>query len=96
MEKNPENLFNNFIEETRENEVTFKETIIPETFIEFMKEIDSIFLNPRRYSILVVRNGISDGDFDKIFEGWKNNSKYILNKEIEIEHTKNIDYLKGK
>ena len=96
MEKTPENLFYNFIEETGENEETFKETIFPETFIEFMKEIDSIFLNPRRYTILVVRNGISDGDFDKMFEDRKNNAKYILNKEIEIEHTKLIDYLNDK
>ena len=93
MEKTPENLFYNFIEETGENEVTL---IFLETFIEFMKEIDSIFLNPRRYTILVVRNGISDGDFDKMFEDRKNNAKYILNKEIEIKHTKLIDYLNDK
>ena len=99
VEKTPDNLFYNFIQDTSKNGVNednLKETVFPKTFIEFMKEIDTIFLNPRRYTILVVRNGISDGDFEKMFEDREKNSKYILNKEIEIKHTKLIDYLKDK
>ena len=60
-----------------------------------MQEISPIFIEPKRYTILIVRNGISDEDFEKMFTERKNNAKYILNDKIQIIHTKDIEYLKN-
>ena len=93
--KTPEYLFNKFIEDKdgNINNNKLKETVFPDTFVEFMNDISSIFINPRRYTILIVRKGISDEDFEKMFQDRKKNDKYILNEEIKIQHTKEIDFL---
>ena len=65
---------------------------LPSTFEGFMEEISPIFVNPIRYTILMVRKDISDDDYNKMFEDRKNNNKkYILNEKIEIEYTQEIN-----
>ena len=54
--------------------------------------VSPIFKNPKRFSFLIVRPGISDGDFQKLFKNRSENLKYKLNESIKIEHTVNIDY----
>ena len=95
IEKTPEYLFNNFIvkEDRYKNNYKLKEIVFPDTFVEFMNEISSIFINPRRYTILIIRKGISDEDFEKMFQDREKNAKYILNNNIPIQHTKEIDFL---
>jgi len=96
IEKTPEYLYFKLLEEeVNLNKIELKETIFPDTFKEFMQEISPIFIEPKRYTILIVRNGISDEDFEKMFTERKNNAKYILNDKIQIIHTKDIAYLKN-
>ena len=49
-------------------------------------------MNPQRFTILVVRPGISDDDFKKLIEKRKENYKYKLNESIVVEHSDDISY----
>ena len=61
-----------------------------------MQELSPIFINPQRITILIGRNDLSNEDFQKLVKNREEAAEYILNKEISIEHTQKIDYLKDK
>ena len=85
---------NEFIEEEENEE---EEVKYPDKFTDFMKLLSPIFTEPKRFSILIARSDISDGDFKELVENRKNNEKkYILNESIIIEHTEDIYYMKTK
>jgi len=77
----------NKIEEVNEDFIP-----IPNTFKELVEIVSPVFINPKRFTILVVRPGISDDDFKKLIEKRKENYKYKLNKSIVVEHTDDISY----
>ena len=85
---------NEFIEEEENEE---EEVKYPDKFTDFMKLLSPIFTEPKRFSILIARSDISDGDLKELVENRKNNEKkYILNESIMIEHTEDIYYMKTK
>ena len=71
------------------------DTVYPNNFEDLIKEISPIFTEPKRYTILISRSDISDEDFNKLVENKNKTSKYIINPKINIEHTKDIAYLKN-
>ena len=96
-EKNPANLFNEFISENNnEKELNYKKIKFPKTFKKFMKKISSIFIDPKRYTILINRYDMSDKEFKELMEKRKQKSKYILNENIRIIYTDNIEFLKPR
>ena len=56
----------------------------------FFYTISDCFTNPKRYSILIARNDLSDADFDSMYEKRKQKINYSLNSSIIITHTNNI------
>jgi len=58
-----------------------------------MKEISPVFLEPKRYTMLIARKDLSDEDYEEMVKNRINTAKYIINENITIEHTKKIDYL---
>lgn len=97
IEKNPLNLFNSFISEKNENEnINYLKKKFPKSFRKFMKKISTVFTEPRRYTILIIRNEISDNLFNEIMKKRKKTAKYILNENINIIHTNNIEFLKHR
>lgn len=97
IEKNPLNLFNSFISEKNENEnINYLKKKFPKSFRKFMKKISTVFTEPRRYTILIIRNEISDNLFNEMMKKRKKTAKYILNENINIIHTNNIEFLKHR
>ena len=99
IEKNIDNLFNEFITGTftnDENVNSYLESDFPDTFKEFMKQISSVFTEPKRYTILVYRSDIPDKYFQKIIKKKKKKNVYILNKNVKILNTDNIAILRPK
>lgn len=92
IEKNQDNLFKYFINENKLNIVKEDYLDIPNSFKELVEMVSPIFLNPQRFTFLVVRPEISDDDFSKLIKNRQENAKYILNEDIKIEHTKDITY----
>ena len=96
-EKTYNTLFNDYIYGKYEPYIIdFDETIYPDSFEELMQELSPIFINPQRITILIGRNDLSNEDFQKLVKNREEAAEYILNKEISIEHTQKIDYLKDK
>ena len=91
-EKTPDNLFNSFISNNNLNNLKASYLNVPSTFKELVKMVSPIFINPKRFTFLVARPGISDEDFKKLIQNRKENAKYILNDSIKIEHTDDIKY----
>ena len=85
--KNKEYTNINKIEEVNQDYIP-----IPNTFKELVEIVSPIFMNPQRFTILVVRPGISDDDFKKLIEKRKENYKYKLNESIVVEHSDDISY----
>ena len=96
VDKTPENLFEIFLKdlypENFENLRDEQLLPIPGTFEELIQEVSSIFINPKRFTFLVVRPDISDKDLESLIEKRKENYKYELNESINIVHTDNITY----
>ena len=100
-EKNPANLFNYFISEGNSNENergknNYIKKKFPKTFSKFMKKLSTIFTEPKRYTILVSRYDLSDELYNEIIKKRKENAKYILNENIKIIYTDNIEFLKPR
>ena len=95
-ERTPDNLFNDFIEEESVNKTLLKGLFNKYSYTKFIGKISNTFINPQRFSILVARSDISDEDFKKMVEKRKKITQYFLNKNITIEHTDKIDYLKNR
>ena len=95
-EKNLYNLFNKFVSDNIEEEVEEEEELnieglkIPKDFSELIDIISDCFTNPKRYSILIARNDLSDADFDSMYKKRKQKINYSLNSSIIITHTNNI------
>ena len=99
IEKNPENLFNEFITGTftnDENVNAYLESEFPIDFKDLIKEISTVFTEPKRYTLLVYRNDIPDKYYEKIIRQKKKNNVYILNKSVGIFNTDNISILKPR
>ena len=96
VEKNQDNLFKEFISENKLNNLKAEYISVPWTFKELVKMVSPIFLNPKRFTFLVVRPGISDNDFTKFMKNRQENAKYILNETMTIEHTDDITYWVNK
>ena len=96
-EKNPTNLFNEFISATNKNEEKKHKNIkYPKNFLKFMKKLSPIFTEPERYTILVSRYQLSDDLYNEMIKKRKHTAKYILNENLRIIHTDNIEFLKPK
>ena len=101
-EKTYKTLFRDFISEKYDNnnnhdDINYhNDEEYPDNFTQLMQKIAPIFKEPQRYTILIGRKDISDEDFKKMVENRKKNANYIINKNITIEHTEKIDYLKYK
>jgi len=97
-EKNPLSLFKKFIGrddfENEDNDYIKKK--MPKSFGKFVKKISSIFTEPERYTILVTRNDMPDREFNEIMNRRKQNAKYILNENVKIIYTNNIEFLKPR
>ena len=61
-----------------------------------MKKLSPIFTEPKRYTILVSRYQLSDDVFTKMIKKRKETAKYILNENIRIIYTDNIEFLKPR
>ena len=89
-EKNLYNLFNKFVSDNIEEEVEEEEELnieglkIPKDFSELIDIISDCFTNPKRYSILIARNDLSDADFDLMYEKRQQKKNYSLNSSITI------------
>ena len=99
IEKNQNNLFNEFITGTftnDENVNKYLEGDFPDNFTDLMKEISSVFTEPKRYTILVYRSDIPDKYYNNIIRKKKKYNVYILNKNVSIYNTDNISILRPK
>ena len=99
IEKNIDNLFNEFITGTftnDENVNSYLESEFPDTFQELMNEISSVFTEPKRYTILIYRSDIPHKYYEKIIRRKKRRNVYILNKNVSIFNTDNIAILKPR
>ena len=97
-EKNIDILFHNFAFGKIDPNFVFdnseeEEVIYPDNFYDFIQELSSIFLEPKRYTILIARKDLSEEDYKNMIDNRKKNGQYKLNKKIEIQHTEEIDYL---
>ena len=97
-EKTPEYLFDNFIKNKTQTQISAAEGGIeyPKNFSKFIELVSPIFTNPRRFSALIFSKDISDEDIEKIMKGKINNTNYILNEEIEEIYTNDIEYIKNQ
>ena len=100
FEKNPANLFNQFISgnnnNEKENNIKYIKKKFPKNFLKFMKKLAPIFTEPKRYTILVSRYDLSDDKFNEMMKKRKETAKYILNENIRIIYTDNIEFLKPR
>ena len=97
IEKNPANLFNEFVSgkfTNDENYNTYLETDFPDNFKEFMEHISSVFTEPKRYTLLIFRSDIKDDEYNEIIRNKKEKNVYILNKNMKIYNTDNISILR--
>ena len=84
-EKTLDNLFEHFIsEETKNNYLNDMD--IPKSFSELVEIIKPILINPKRITILIVRNTLSDAEYESMFLKRSRIEEYILNKNITISH----------
>ena len=94
VEKTPDNLFELFKYDidlkTKLKDDTYLE--IPKTWKKLIEMVSPIFKEPKRFSFLVVRTGITEKDFKALINNRRENLKYKLNESISIEHTDQIDY----
>ena len=86
--------FNKFTEEHDKKEKEEPNTIklndeskIPETFKELVDIMAPMFTQPKRSTILIARNTLSDDDFDAMYQRRSQIKEYLLNKTINITHT---------
>ena len=63
------------------------------SFNELIKKISHIFTDPTRIAVLISRSDLTDEEYKKLVENRKNNAKYIINEQINIIHTEEINYL---
>ena len=78
--------------EEGEEEVEKTEDILPKTFSELVEKVAPVFTNPKRITILIAGNYMSDENFKEMYERRKTIKEYPLNKNIEIIHTDDIYY----
>ena len=97
-EKNPENLFNEFISRNSDegSNNDYSNINFPKTFLKLMKKLSPIFIQPKRYTILVSRYDLPDNTFKEMMKKRKETAKYILNENIKIFYTDNIEILKPR
>ena len=94
-EKNMDYLFELFKREhnKQENGESIKlndELKIPETFKELVDIMAPMFTKPKRDTILVARNTLSDSEFETMFQRRREIKEYLLNKTINITHTQKM------
>jgi hypothetical protein len=96
-EKNMDYFFDKFLEEHDKTEKEESNTLklndeikIPETFKELVDIMAPMFTQPKRTTILIARNTLSDADFDKMYQRRSQIKEYLLNKTISIVHTQEI------
>ena len=63
------------------------------SYDELVKKVLHIFTEPRRITILVARSDLPDEEYKKLVENRKKNAKYIINGQLKITHTEEINYL---
>ena len=63
---------------------------IPETFKELVDIMAPMFTKPKRDTILVARNTLSDSEFETMFQRRREIKEYLLNKTINITHTQKM------
>jgi hypothetical protein len=97
-DKSPENLFNGFISRVNDEGLfnDYSNVKFPKTFLKLMKKLSPIFTQPKRYTILVSRYDLPDNEFNEMMKRRKETAKYILNENIRIYYTDNIELLKPK
>ena len=96
-EKNFDTLFDDFKTKSFSNSFEeFSKTKFPETFAELVEIVAPVFIDSQRFDILIARKDLSDEDFNEMYERRSKIKKYILNEDISIIHTKDIDYLRPK
>ena len=83
-EKTSDNLFNEFV---------IRKTLEDFSYDELVKKISHIFIEPYRITILVARSDLPDDEYKAFVENRKKNAKYIINEQINITHTEEINYL---
>ena len=83
-EKTSDNLFNEFVTGKKVYNISYNELI---------KKVSHIFTEPNRITILIARSDLSDEEYKKLVENRKKNAKYIINEQIKITHTEEINYL---
>ena len=99
IEKNLDNLFNEFITGTftnDENVNSYLQSEFPHNFKDLMEQISYIFTEPKRYTILVYRSDIPDNYYQKIIKRKRKNNVYLLNKNMKIFNTEKIDILRPR
>ena len=96
--KSPENLFNGFISRVNDEGLfnDYSNVKFPKTFLKLMKKLSPIFTQPKRYTILVSRYDLPDNEFNEMMKRRKETAKYILNENIGIYYTDNIEILKPR
>ena len=87
-EKTLDNLFEEFI--NPENNANSDNFTAPQTFKELVDIVAPIFKQPKRTTILIARNTLSNDEFDAMYERRSKIKEYSLNKDINITHTKNM------
>ena len=83
-EKTSDNLFNEFVTGKKVYNISYDELI---------KKVSHIFTEPNRITILIARSDLPDEEYKKLVENRKKNAKYIINEQIKITHTEEINYL---
>ena len=89
-EKTLDNLFEEFINAEAENTTNSDNFTAPQTFKELVDIVAPIFKQPKRTTILIARNTLSNDEFDAMYERRSKIKEYSLNKDIIITHTKNM------
>ena len=83
-------------EENKENEnyenIIDSDDEIPKTFSELVEHISPVFINPKRFTILIAKNSWSNETFQNMFKKRSEIKKYFLNNNIDIIHTDDINY----
>ena len=89
--KREKSLDNLFEEMKNETDTTNSDNFTPpQTFNELVDIVAPIFKQPKRITILIARNTLSDDEFNAMYLRRSKIEKYKLNENINITHTKNM------
>ena len=91
-EKNFDKLFFDFVYNISTFTPNKKNITYPQNFKELVNIISPVFINPKRITILIAKNDLSDEGFQKMFNKRSEIKSYSLNNNININHTIDINY----